>query len=130
MTTTSENLPPKPGAKVRFMRIGLSVNAAFLQPYAVYTVKRVDIGMLNTTVRLVEFPDKAFNSETFDIASPLDIVQWFDPHSKTHLKAYEQLCQTGCWPEDFIPEDPLFPTLWQVSLTGKIAQCWIEHQLG
>lgn len=146
-TDTSRGLPPNrpvpnPGDKLRFVRLRSPIsrnwkkdskNAAFLKPYKIYTVKSTYVGISgDITVWLAEFPDDdiRFNLEQFDDVKPLNIVNWFNPHSIRHIKAYKHVLDTGCWPEGFIPEDPVFPVLWRISIVNKLADCWIEHKVG
>ena len=57
------------------------------------------------------------------------ITEFFDPHDKVHLKAYETLEKTGVWPEGFIPEDVEITTCWQISLASVMAGLWVAKNL-
>jgi hypothetical protein len=60
----------------------------------------------------------------------MNIVEFFDPRSKVHLEAFKYISETGRWPEGFLPNAIEFPNLWQIALVSKIADCWIEQELG
>ena len=59
----------------------------------------------------------------------MNIIEWFDPHNKEHLKAYKHLEDTGAWPKGFVPRDIIFTTSWMASLNRKMADCWVNHKL-
>jgi hypothetical protein len=46
-----------------------------------------------------------------------------------HLQAYRTLHETGFWPEDFPPAHVELTTNWQVALTSKMADAWVEEHL-
>jgi len=58
-----------------------------------------------------------------------DIISWFKPHDRQHLKAYVVLRHTGIWPEGFIPDDVEFPYNWHLRLTAKIADLYVDEKM-
>lgn len=60
---------------------------------------------------------------------PMNIVQWFDPTNKEHLRAWQHLQTQGSWPVEFIPGDVTFPTLWQASIAWKMADLYLASAL-
>jgi len=59
----------------------------------------------------------------------MTIVDWFDPNSTEHVKAYHFLETAGFWPEGFLPKDIEIPSTWHFSILGKMAKCWMSHVL-
>ena len=59
----------------------------------------------------------------------MNLIEWFDPYNKDHIKAYKHLQDTGIWPVNFLPENIEIPTYWSILVTGKIADAWIKHVL-
>ena len=59
----------------------------------------------------------------------MDIVKFFDEDDMNHLKAYKHLCDTGRWPENFVPEGTEFSTNWQILIANKLATAWLDHVL-
>lgn len=59
----------------------------------------------------------------------MKIEDWFDPHNENHIEAYQYLCQTGTWPEGFIPEDVQCDHNWQILLWHKMADAWVGHMV-
>lgn len=59
----------------------------------------------------------------------MTIVEYFDPHNKRHLRAYQTVMETGAWPKDFLPKDIVIPPLWNTLLAYKMANCWVEYKL-
>lgn len=57
------------------------------------------------------------------------IVDFFDPNELSHLSAYKNLCETGFWPENFVPENIEFPNAWYMHLDSKIAKHFVEEKL-
>ncbi len=54
----------------------------------------------------------------------IKLEDWFDPYNHEHMKAYEKLCNSGCWPEKFIPKHVYTCYLSTISIHVKIAQAW------
>jgi len=57
------------------------------------------------------------------------IVDWFDPKEIRHLSAYKYLCETGFWPDNFVPDNVEFPSHWYFFLDGKIAKFFVNERL-
>jgi hypothetical protein len=55
----------------------------------------------------------------------MNILDFFNPLDIDHLKAYQHLEKKGSWPSDFIPEDVLFDTNWQMLLQSNMAHLWV-----
>jgi hypothetical protein len=55
-----------------------------------------------------------------------NITDFFDPHNKDHIEAWKHLCKTGCWPENFLPEDIVIDYLWQYQVTSKLASEYVK----
>lgn len=51
---------------------------------------------------------------------------WFDPHNPEHMRAYETLCATGAWPDDFVPTTMEIPNLCVIIIQAKMAQAWLH----
>ena len=51
---------------------------------------------------------------------------FFDPYNVNHMKAYEHLCDRGCWPDGFIPTVCDIPVLWVPHIQAKMAQAWLH----
>lgn len=58
-----------------------------------------------------------------------NIIDFFDEDDINHLKAYKHLCDTGCWPENFVPEGTEFPTSWHFIIAYKLANAYLDHVL-
>ena len=58
-----------------------------------------------------------------------NIHDFFDPYNAEHIEAYQHLCQTGTWPEGFIPEGMKLDPNWQFLLLQKLADAWVKHVL-
>lgn len=56
----------------------------------------------------------------------MNILEFFDVKNKEHLRAFKTLCDNGMWPEGFLPKNIYFPTLWQTSLYGQLANAYLE----
>lgn len=56
----------------------------------------------------------------------IKLEDWFDPYNPEHMKAYEVFCDSGMWPEKFIPKHVYNIYLSTVSINAKIAQAWIH----
>jgi len=56
----------------------------------------------------------------------MNIVDWFDINNFQHLRAWKYLEKTGSWPKGFIPEGMQFPIAWQVLITGKLANAYLQ----
>ena len=56
----------------------------------------------------------------------MTLHEWFDPYDYEHIRAYRQLEQHGFWPEGFIPDHIEIGRLWQVELTAKMAEAWLN----
>jgi hypothetical protein len=63
------------------------------------------------------------------VLNKIDFVEYFNPHSKSHIQAYNTLLYTGSWPVDSIPNYVEFKPRWQHAITVKMADAWIEHKL-
>jgi RimJ/RimL family protein N-acetyltransferase len=50
---------------------------------------------------------------------------WFDQYSPDHMKAYETLSNTGCWPPRFVPEDATMSPMWCAQIESKMARAWL-----
>lgn len=60
----------------------------------------------------------------------MNILEWFDPDNKEHIRAYSQMCNTGAWPEGFIDWDHIvFPRDWHTLLSFKLADNWVKYML-
>jgi len=59
----------------------------------------------------------------------IDIVDWFQPDKLDHLKAWQELCETGVWPKGFLPPGAKFPSLWEIRLEAKMARQHVKDQL-
>ena len=66
----------------------------------------------------------------------MDIVEFFDPNNKGHVKAWCHLEQKGQWPKEFWIDassacggEPEVPVNWQVSILAKMAKAWIDYEL-
>jgi len=59
----------------------------------------------------------------------MKINEWFKPHDREHLAAYEQLCDSGSWPKGFIPQTIEMPEGWRGLIADKIASAWLEEKL-
>ena len=59
----------------------------------------------------------------------MKIAEFFDPYSPDHMLAYSVLCETGQWPEGFLPLglDSEYDPAWQVKIVAKIADAWVNH---
>lgn len=57
----------------------------------------------------------------------MTIEEFFNPYSIEHMKAYDELCKNGRWPENFIiPDEIEFTGAWPYALTAKISKAWLE----
>jgi hypothetical protein len=56
-------------------------------------------------------------------------TQWFDIKNKEHLKAYKFLGEHGHWPEEFIPEDIEMEINWNIIITYKMANQYVEDKI-
>ena len=56
----------------------------------------------------------------------MTIVDFFDPYNVEHMKAFEVLNTTGCWPVGFVADDIEIPHTWIIGLYGKISNAWLE----
>lgn len=53
-------------------------------------------------------------------AERMDIAEWFDPHSRTHLRAYQTMEKTGSWPEGFVPDSVTHSEGWRVRVEARL----------
>lgn len=60
---------------------------------------------------------------------PMNVVEWFNPQDKAHLRAWQHLQTQGSWPVEFLPDDVTFPTLWQASIAWKLADLYLASSL-
>jgi len=60
----------------------------------------------------------------------MNIVEWFNPESREHLRAYRHLERRGFWPEGFVPDGIEMPNVWQVSIMQKIVNEFLINELG
>ena len=58
-----------------------------------------------------------------------NLITWFKPHERQHLRAYSEMRRTGRWPEGFLPHDLQIPYGWHDKLAHRIADEFIEEQL-
>jgi hypothetical protein len=57
----------------------------------------------------------------------MNITDYFDPSNIDHLKAYDNLMQKGCWPENFPPEGiEISPSTWPFSIAEKISRVYVR----
>jgi hypothetical protein len=59
----------------------------------------------------------------------MTIVEFFDPHDIKHIKAYENVMNTGAWPKGFLPVGIEIPPMWNPLLAYKMTECWVEYKL-
>jgi hypothetical protein len=60
----------------------------------------------------------------------MTIIDFFDVYNIKHLVAYNHLCNTGHWPENFLPEDlEVPPPLWASNIMARMGQAWLEAVL-
>ena len=59
----------------------------------------------------------------------MQIDDFFDPFDIVHIKAYKHLCETGSWPEGFIPSSVEFFPAWQLVIASKLADCWVTYKI-
>ena len=59
----------------------------------------------------------------------MTIIEWFDPNNIEHLRAFQQLNNTGVWPTGVAPTGIEFNHLWQVTLTAKLADAYLDLKL-
>jgi hypothetical protein len=59
----------------------------------------------------------------------MDIIEFFDPYNKDHIKAYREMEQTA-WPKGFLPKDIYISEGWDIRIKNKIVNAWINHILG
>ena len=57
------------------------------------------------------------------------ITQWFNVYNREHIKAYKHLQETGMWPIDFIPENVVITSKWQIILMMKMVDAWVYSML-
>jgi hypothetical protein len=57
------------------------------------------------------------------------LTEWFDIRKQEHLEAYVHLCQKGTWPQDFLPENIVMDTSWQMELMGLMSKAWVDFKL-
>lgn len=57
----------------------------------------------------------------------MDIINWFQPKSIEHIRAYKYLREKGAWPEGFIPNGMKFGPYWQIELESLLATTYLEH---
>jgi len=55
-----------------------------------------------------------------------DFADWFNPYSVEHMRAYEKLCNTGQWPEGFVPIGVEMPHMWITKIQAKMAEAWLQ----
>ncbi|KKL64151.1 hypothetical protein LCGC14_2167870 [marine sediment metagenome] len=59
----------------------------------------------------------------------MNVYEFFDPYEHSHLEAFQTLQDTGSWPKGFLPKDTVIPNHWQMMITAKIADAWMEENL-
>ena len=52
--------------------------------------------------------------------------EWFNPHNPEHMQAYEVLCDTGAWPEGFVPPTIEVPIFAIQGIQAKMAAAWLH----
>ncbi|KKN08299.1 hypothetical protein LCGC14_1058110 [marine sediment metagenome] len=61
----------------------------------------------------------------------MTIDEFFNPYDLEHIAAYKHLCDTGSWPEGFIPDsvDTRMESspAWQIAIVAQLATCWVTH---
>lgn len=55
------------------------------------------------------------------------VTQWFNPHNREHVMAWEEMQRTGHFPRDNVPEYVTFPVGFASRLTQKMADAWFHH---
>lgn len=64
--------------------------------------------------------------------SPDSLASLFDPQNIDHVKAYQQLEKTGCWPPNFhslFPKNMIVTSICYACIRAKLAEAWVEHKL-
>lgn len=59
----------------------------------------------------------------------IKLEDWFDPYNTEHMTAYEKLCESGCWPESFLPLHVISNHLSVLNVQAKIAAAWACYYL-
>ena len=60
----------------------------------------------------------------------MDIREFFDIDKIDHVRAYQHLKETGCWPQGFIPEGTMFESgSWHADLAMRLANKYVERIL-
>jgi hypothetical protein len=59
----------------------------------------------------------------------MNLVDFFDPRNKDHLRAYLNLYKEGCWPPGFLPKDIKIPNGWNFMLAEKIVRVYLEDNI-
>ena len=59
----------------------------------------------------------------------IKLEDWFYPYNPEHMKAYEKLCESGCWPKSFVPLHVCSNHLSVLSVNCKIAAAWTCYYL-
>jgi len=57
----------------------------------------------------------------------MDILNWFEVDNYEHINAYVHLQETGCWPENFIPENIDFCLNWNTLLMAEMAYAYTKN---
>jgi hypothetical protein len=67
----------------------------------------------------------------------MTIIDVFDVNDKQHLQAYRHLCRLGYWPDKFVEDFETklgsrleFTMGWQIFIADKMANEWVNYQLG
>lgn len=56
----------------------------------------------------------------------IKLEDWFDHYNPEHMKAYQVFCDSGCWPEKFIPKHVYTGYMATMNINAKIAQAWLH----
>jgi len=59
----------------------------------------------------------------------MNLIDFFDPKNKDHLKAYLNLYKEGCWPQGFLPEGIKIPNGWNFLLAEKIVRTYLKDNI-
>ena len=67
----------------------------------------------------------------------MTIIDVFDINDNNHLQAYRHLCRLGYWPDKFVEDFETklgskleFTMGWQIFIADKMANEWVNYQLG
>lgn len=59
----------------------------------------------------------------------ISLLDWFNCDDPDHLRAWKYMEEGDSWPEDFLPENIVFPSMWRSSLRAEMADRWIAARL-